>query len=44
MAQLQSVRAVEYLRVLQERLARHAKAPAVRQFNSRVTATIGRSG
>jgi transcriptional regulator with XRE-family HTH domain len=42
MAQLQSVRAVEYLRQLQERLARHARSPVVRQFNAQIAATIGR--
>ncbi len=41
MAQMQSARAVEYLRVLQEKLARHARTPVVRQFNGHVTATIG---
>jgi tetratricopeptide (TPR) repeat protein len=42
MAQLQSARAFEYVRVLQERLARHTKVPMVRQFNARAAAAIRR--
>ncbi|NJC72635.1 helix-turn-helix transcriptional regulator [Planosporangium thailandense] len=42
MAQIQSVRAVEYLRVLQERLSRYATFPVVRQFNARAAAATGR--